>query len=171
MLKGGYFLCEKLTYRTELSQSIARVLRRHLHVRSSEFRVHTSQKTSKPTGLVPKNESPGNAGARHHELGLHRCGADTLPTPDMISLAIAAGGCPNPNPNPAPAPTNPHTLTLHPNAILTQADAAASAWTRRSPARPSTHCTPSGWRTRWRARRRTPCWWLATAARVAWWAW
>ena len=46
MLKGGYFLCEKLTYRTELSQSIARVMRRHLlHVRSSEFRVHTSQKT------------------------------------------------------------------------------------------------------------------------------
>lgn len=76
MLKGGYFLCEKLTYRTELSQSIARVLRRHLHVRSSEFRVHTSQKTSKPTRLVP-NESPGNAGARHHELGLHRRGADT----------------------------------------------------------------------------------------------
>lgn len=60
MLKGGYFLCEKLTYRTELSQSIARVMRRHLlHVRGITSSAFT----------------------------------DAEPTPDMISLAIAAGGC------------------------------------------------------------------------------
>ena len=73
MLKGGYFLCEKLTYRTELSQSITRVLRSQLNVRGITSSVFT----------------------------------DAEPTADMISLAIAAGGCTNPIPNRTPRSNQP----------------------------------------------------------------
>ena len=84
MLKGGYFLCEKLTYRTELSKSITLVMRHHLNVRGIECSAF----------------------------------ADAEPTPDMITLAIAAGRYPNPgpnlNPNLQPKPAVTPTLTPQP---------------------------------------------------------